>query len=209
MGSEHEKRPFDRIQERQDRYRFVPCVVAVSGLPATGKSTLGRFLDQTCNFKFLDVDVIREEIDDVRKANHSIRWLPPDQELAIMTRSYILMCQRAEALAIAGTPVVIAGTFSRSQFKEPLQALKDSLDNNGLILRILHLTATIDDLEMRITKQKGKRGAANVDSVDALRWAQSIFSPIGFTEVREIDTKIPGHYLETFNQLNDLRSSDL
>ena len=124
-----------------------------------------------------------------------------------MIRSYTLMCQRTEALARDGAPVVIAGTFSRSEFKEPLRVLKDSLDQKGLPMRVFQLTAPGDEIERRISKQKGVRGAANVDSVDTLRRVQSIFSPIKFTEVIEMNTKTQGHYLKILEHINDLRIS--
>lgn len=206
MSGEHEKPTVGSGQDRRERYRYVPCVVVVSGLPATGKTTFGRFLEKSSNFRFLDVDVIREEIDEVRRANPLARWLPPDQELEIVTRSYTIMCQRAKEFVTGRTPTIIAGTFSRDQFKEPLQDLKDYLDQKGIPLRIFHFTAPTEEIESRITGQKGQRGAANVNSIDTLRWVQSFFSAIKFTEVTEINTETPGHYVKTLSFLNDLRS---
>lgn len=205
MRRDQEQITGDTGPERREKDRFIPCVVVVSGLPATGKSTFGRFLEKTSNFISIDVDDIREEIDEVRKADPSIRWLPPDEELAIMIRSYTLMCQRAEEMATAGGPVVIAGTFSRSQFKEPLQPLKASLDQKTIAMRVFRFDSAIDGIEGRITKRKRDRGVSNVDSMDTWRWAQGNFSPIVFTEVIEIDTQQSGHYLEILRHLNDVR----
>lgn len=209
MNNEHEKSPLGNDQERRERYRFVPCVVVVSGLPGTGKTTFGRFLEITSNFTLLDVDNIREGIDEVRKADPSVRWLPPDQELAIMVQSYAVMCQRAEELAKGGIPIVIAGTFSRDRFKESLQALTVSLNKDGIPLRAFHLTAPTEEIESRITrqkKQKGTRGAANADSIKTFRWIQGHFSPIEFIEVIQIDTSTYGHYRKILDNLNDLRA---
>lgn len=47
-----------------------PCVVVLSGIPLSGKTVLAEKLVERSNFKMIDVDIIRNEIDESRKENH-------------------------------------------------------------------------------------------------------------------------------------------
>ena len=77
-----------------------PLLVVLSGLPLSGKSYIAEALVTQTNLQSLDVDMVRNEMDDSRKADAVIKMLAPDAERKIMVRSYIELCHRAEAVLL-------------------------------------------------------------------------------------------------------------
>ncbi|MBI5079294.1 hypothetical protein HZB06_01285, partial [Candidatus Wolfebacteria bacterium] len=103
-----------------------PCVIVLSGMPLSGKTHLAKKLDDSFNFQILDVDVIRNRIDESRR-NGQTRMLEPEKEKAVMIKSYEEMCKQAENLVGTGAAVLMTGTFSRAEFKLPLEQLAGRL----------------------------------------------------------------------------------
>lgn len=169
---------------------FMTCVIVLSGLPLTGKTTLAEQLAATSNLCVVDVDYVREEIDEGRKHDSSAQMLPPEEEKAIMTRAYQLACQKALELVENYKPVIIAGTFSREEFKKSLQDLKETLDKKDIPLKAFLLTASEDQIAKRIEKRRQQGSVSNIDSLDRFTWAKSLFGEIQFMEVHRIDSPL-------------------
>lgn len=164
-----------------------PCVIVLSGMPLSGKTHLAKKLDDSFNFQILDVDVIRNRIDESRR-NGQTRMLEPEKEKAVMIKSYEEMCKQAENLVGTGAAVLMTGTFSRAEFKLPLEQLAGRLKERKISLRVFLLTVSDKEALRRIEKRKKEGSFSNIDTLEKYQWAKSIFSKIEFASVSEIDT---------------------
>lgn len=126
-----------------------PCLVVLSGVPLTGKTVLAEKLAILSNLKIVDVDAVRSEIDETRK-NGKATMLEPEKEKDIMVKSYAKMCRQAEEIINQGSPALVAGTFSRSEFKRPLEKLADILRKKNVPLKVFLLTISDKEALKRI-----------------------------------------------------------
>lgn len=172
----------------QKQYHFKPSVTVLSGLPLTGRTTLAERLAAVSNLEIIDVDVIRGETDKTRKQNPSVRWLPPKQEKAIMKKAYAILCQRAKERVCAGAAVLLTATFSREEFKRPLEKFYYSLQENNIAFKAFLLTAEDREIEKRIEQRRLEGSVSNVDTLEKYQWSKTIFKPINFVSLTEVDT---------------------
>jgi aminoglycoside phosphotransferase family enzyme/predicted kinase len=84
-----------------------PCLVLAAGLPGSGKSTLGRNLEQRAGFTAIRSDAVRKELAarETSAANEDI-YTPQWNE-----RTYAECLRRAEALLFAGERVLLDANF--------------------------------------------------------------------------------------------------
>ena len=181
----------------KEKLIFGPCIVVLTGVPLSGKTHLARALEEQSNLIALDVDAIRNEIDESRRANSDVRMLEPEQEKAIMVRSYAELCRRAEQAAISGSSMLITGTFSRAEFKPELERIVKS---GKVVIKIFLLTVSDEEAILRIEKRKTEGSLSNIDSLEKYQWAKSIFGKIDFAPVTEITSDINS----VFQNLADL-----
>jgi len=173
----------------RDQFVFKPCVVVLSGTPLSGKTHLANILEKMSNLRVIDVDSVRNEIDESRKINLQVRMLPPEQEKEVMVRSYAELCKRAENIAASGAPVLITGTFSRTEFKSELKRI---VEDGSVTVRVFLLTVSDEEAGRRIEKRKSEGSLSNIDSLDKYQWAKSMFGKIDFAKVTEIDSSNAG-----------------
>lgn len=203
---ENKDRPVSEITpEKKDKLIFRSSVMVLSGRPLSGKTYLSEKLVGVSNLQTIDVDTIRNEIDETRKKDGQIRLLEPEKELEIMTKSYAEMCKRAEEAANSGMPVLLTGTFSRAEFKQPLEQLAKILQERGIPLKIFLLTASDEEVAKRIDKRKAGGSLSNIDSLDKYQWSKGFFKKIEFVPVMEIDTTKPDSTNEILKNLQDLK----
>lgn len=157
-------------------------IVVLSGLPMTGKTTLARALVEKTNLVLLDVDEIRQR----EFPNPERKILPKEKELAIMIASYKKLGRQAELLLASGQSVILAGTFSRAVFKEPLKILKEKFSN--IPMHVFLLKADNKEIEERIDARNNSNNPSNITSMDSFQWVASHFEKIDFTDLVEIDT---------------------
>lgn len=193
--------------EERKKVFFRPCLIVLSGVPLTGKTVLAEKLVNSSNLQMLDVDTVRDEIDESRRNDLRIRMLKPEQEKAVMIKAYTEMCQRAENFVSEGIPVVISGTFSRSEFKQPLEYLINILRRKGIPLKIFLLTVSDEEALKRIGNRKKDDSPpnSNIDSFEKYQWAKGIFSRIKFTPTIEIDTLKADYIEQTLTNLEELK----
>lgn len=175
-------------ENQESRLLLRPCLVVLSGPPLTGKSLMADRLVRHTNLELIDVDEVRNEIDETRKTDGLVRLLEPDKEREVMVDSYTIMCQQAEERIRLGIPVIIAGTFSREEFKKPLEELLGKLKLNDTPFKIFLLTATDEEVERRIEKRQEEGSLSNINTLDKYKWAKGFFKPIEFAPITEIDT---------------------
>ena len=103
--------------ERLEKIKLKPCLIVLAGLSLSGKTTLGRKLEQSSNLIFLDVDDTRQEILPGKK------WLGAEREKEIMLLSYKRNHEKAAALLDKKIPVILAATYSRNIYRELVYSL--------------------------------------------------------------------------------------
>jgi predicted kinase len=181
--------------------KFKPCVVVLSGLPLTGKSTLAERMvgieeGVRSNFVILDVDDIRKDIDPTRRAINQDTGetiilppilLPDEQEFSIMNLVYGAVCFEAARLSLEGKPVAIAGAFARPEIKKPLMDLEKILAQAAIPFRIFELEASEEELRARIEQRKLQGTSSNIDSWEKLEWLRRFYTSIDFTEVTRVN----------------------
>jgi predicted kinase len=181
-----------------------PCIVVLSGLPLSGKSFLAEKLLEVTNLCHMDVDTVRNTIDESR-GDGLVTMLEPDRELEVMIKSYEQMCKRTEELIQQNLPVLISGTFSRNEFKQPLERLVISANNKNIPVKLFLLTLSDREAQKRIEKRKVEGSLSNIDSLEKYNWAKKIFNRIEFVPIKEIDTSYPGHWDELLEELEYLK----
>lgn len=90
--------------EERERIILKPCLIILSGVPLTGKTVLAEKLVDSSNLETIDVDAVRNEIDELRKIDESVRMLELSQEKETMVKSYTEMCKRAKKLSTRVIP---------------------------------------------------------------------------------------------------------
>jgi predicted kinase len=190
--------------EKKDGLFFRPSVVVLSGTPLSGKNYLSERLAASSNFGTIDVDTVRHELDETRKKNGQVRLLPPDQEREIMVQSYTEMCRRTEEMVAGGIPVVMTGTFSRAEFKQPLERLCMIAQEQGFPFKAFLLTMSDEEVIKRIESRRADGGLSPIDSLDKYQWAKGFFKKIEFVPVVEIDSSKPNSIDEVLKNLKDL-----
>lgn len=96
-----------------------PCLVIVSGLPGTGKSTLSRELAACANFTVIRTDVVRKELAGIAEAERTPAARGTELYSADWTaRTYAECLRRAVEAIQAGQRVIADGTFSRDAHRQ-------------------------------------------------------------------------------------------
>jgi len=190
--------------ERKEKLNLRPCVVVLSGTPLSGKTYLANELQKCLDIKVIDVDSVRHEIDETRRQDGQVKMLEPEQEKAIMIKSYTEMCRQAEEDALSGSPVLITGTFSRAEFKKPLEELAKSLEKNNIPLRTFLLSITDEEALKRIEKRKAEGSLSNIDSVEKFQWSKSIFSKFENIPFDKIDASTEKTIEDVLEKISEL-----
>ncbi len=189
----------------EERINLKPCLIVLSGVPLSGKSFLAQRLVRDFNLEHLDIDVVRDEIDESRTEDSEIRMLDESSEREIMIRSYAELCARAEASVVSGSPMVITGTFSRNEFKEPLRVLVKNLKELNIPLKTFLLNVPGQEVLKRIEERRLQGSFSNIDSLEKYEWAKGLFSSIDFTKFVEIDTSENDYFLQLTKHLEGLK----
>lgn len=161
-----------------------PCVIGFSGVPLSGKTKTAEALIRRTNIVHLDVDAIRQ----LHYPNPGRVLLPEHRERFVMAACYTKLAEEALRIIDVGSPVVIIGTFSRPEFKAPLELLSRVLDEMGISLRIFLLTVSDEEVVRRIETRRREGSASNIDTLEKFQWAQQFFRPIEFVPVVKVDT---------------------
>lgn len=88
-------------------------VVAIAGLPTTGKSSLGRALAQATGLHFVDIDEGPASCAPPQEPNPYRSDEGRARERARMTVAYTVLHACVEANLVQGFPIIISATYSR------------------------------------------------------------------------------------------------
>jgi predicted kinase len=137
--------------ERLEKINLKPCLIVLTGLSLSGKTTLGRKLEQSSNLIFLDVDDTRQEILPGKK------WLGAEREKEIMLLSYKRNHEKAAALLDKKIPVILAATYSRNIYRELVYSLAARY---GVSLKFFLLEIPNKEAMVRL-EARAKNGESN------------------------------------------------
>ncbi len=147
-----------------------PAVVAVAGLPGTGKSTVARHLARSHGFQVLSSDRVRKELAGLGPEDRA--GAPPGEGLYTPERTastYDALFGRAARAVLRGGRVVIDATFSDEGHRSRLADLALEL---GVPSAVLVCTAADDVALARIAARQGDASDADAAVYRhlAVRW---------------------------------------
>ena len=161
-----------------------PTLVAVGGLPGTGKSTVARVAANVLHAEVVRSDVVRKELVGLRPEGSAAA--APDQGLYTpehTARTYEEVLRRARTALTEGGSVVVDATWSKAALRASLQALAVEL---GVPFRFLVCELPEHLLKERIASRKGD--ASDADFGIYLH-AKARWEPVAdATDVVHIDT---------------------
>ena len=110
----------------QEKIQFAPSIIALTGIPFTGKTTLGKALADRTNFIFCDVDEARWSVFEKRvDQGYPVELASPFNRFA-MNVAYQKNHEIARDLLKQGNPVVLAATYSRVDYHNMLRWLSET-----------------------------------------------------------------------------------
>ena len=178
---------------------FRPCIVALVGLPLTGKSTLGYYLGKFSNLVFLDSDDVRTQI-----FERTTPRLPPDQEMFAKLVSYQKTHEIAMEHIQRQEPVAIEGTYSRKIYHEMLKRLARKAK---VPLRVFLLESTDETIRRRLMIRNNENtNRSNLATVDDLQEIKARYEPLTDIWMITINSNQPMKVkiATIFKYLNDL-----
>jgi predicted kinase len=141
-----------------------PLLVAVMGLPASGKTTVARALAGRLGLVHLSSDAVRKELAGLPPTEHCDAPFGKGPYSAAMTRrTYATLLQRAGRWLRRGHPVVLDATFGRPAQRAALQRLA-----RRCRARLVVLVCQADEAELRARLAARGRGPPRApDASDA------------------------------------------
>jgi aminoglycoside phosphotransferase family enzyme/predicted kinase len=133
---------------------FVTC-----GLTGSGKSTLGRKLEERFGAKLIRSDAVRKELLGLDASDR--RWVPfntGEYAPAITERTYATMVHCAEELLAAGHSVVLDGCFTKREQRRPALELARRMGIDFMLLECRTSEAVIRD---RLERRAAKNGSVS------------------------------------------------
>lgn len=133
-------------------------IILLCGLSFSGKTTLGKALEEELTIPFLDIDAARQEL------SAGTEWLGPDKEKEIMAEAYRLNHEKARLILLSGKSVIIGATYSRPEYHASVTELaKSSKVNLFAFYLSIPENQVIARLELRIRNE----GNSNIKTIDA------------------------------------------
>lgn len=165
--------------------RFRPSITAIVGPPLHGKTTLGLDLARNSNLAFLDVDEARASIFPDGIVG---QILPGNQERFVMFTSYQYVHEKARDIVKSGTPVVIAGAYTREIYHEMLY---DLADRSNVPLMVVYLVCSEDEVRRRLLRRNADNHLSNIKTFDQYIMIKDRYKKISAPNLISIDSEMP------------------
>ena len=135
-----------------------PVLVIVTGLPASGKTTIGRRIAAELRLPFIHRDRLKETLFD------SLGWSDRDWSRRLGVASWTLLYHVAEALLASRTSFVIESNFDPGQASDELRALQRRFPFYAVqVVCVANGSVLVERYARR--SQSGKRHPGHVDDV--------------------------------------------
>jgi len=172
--------------------KLAPCIIALVGLPLTGKSTLGRALEKSSNALLCDVDVSRKALH-LEGDKDNIRGSEAYEKQA-MLNAYILNHKKAKEALEKNIPVILTATYSRPVYHEMLKKLSEET-HTPLIVFLLE--STDKKAKVRVEKRAAEGSNSNLQSFTDYLGVKMRYQCITDVELLKLDaTKSIGELVE-------------
>lgn len=159
------------------QFSYPLSLLVFSGPPLVGKTTVAYHLSKQSNYAVIDIDEIRLEL-----MEDATELLDHIAEHNLMVRAYAELCNRAHSMMRDGSPVIIAGTFSKAAFKEPLLNLLTELEHP---YKIFSVDTDDEQIPKRIEKRIHTGDASPIKSLEKWQWAKTL--PVPWPEHISVD----------------------
>lgn len=192
---------FTESTDQKDKLQFRKCVVAITGVPLSGKTTLADILGDNSNLSVFDVDEIRAKI------FGRFGLLSREIEKLQMKQAYLKNNELAELALKKGNPVLLVATYSS---KESHDALIELASKNNVPLRVVNFNVDDQEILSRLDKRKMDSGTySNISNFSAYLEVRQRMQPINWADVVQIDANPPIKivYRELIDSLADLLTS--
>jgi predicted kinase len=187
---EEEARSYFDLARSYTGWPAGPLLVAVMGLPASGKTTLARALAGRLGLVHVNSDVVRKELAGSRPTEHRDDRFGEGLYAAASTRrTYAAMRRRAGRWLGRGRSVVLDATFGDAEERSALVRLAR---RRGVPLLVVECTADHAELRRRLAARRADPGGAS-DARLAL-WPRLLASYAEPTELPDrlaIDSSAP------------------
>ncbi len=136
-----------------------PCLVLVSGLPGTGKSTLARALADRAGFHVIRSDFVRKELTGAASNGRSLSAFGEGIYSAEWTeRTYAECLRQAEGLLFEGQRVLVDANFREEAWR---RAFLDAAIRWGVPAGLLHCQADPEVVRQRLASRRGDASDAD------------------------------------------------
>ncbi|MFA9288714.1 MAG: AAA family ATPase [Weeksellaceae bacterium] len=144
--------------ETREKINLPPMVIALSGPPLTGKTTIAMMLAEHSNAQVFDVDAIRQ-------AHYPPLPGPrdPQVEKETMPKVYEKMYELAGEAINSGAPVILVATFSKDTYHQALANFCEDLGQDLPFIRFL-LKFPPETIEAAVTERLTARNKKGSDS---------------------------------------------
>lgn len=162
-----------------------PCLVLLSGLPGTGKSSLSRALEKNEDFLVLSSDVVRKELAGFLPSSQpSSGWNQGLYTPEWTDKTYSYLLEKAEEGLLKGQRVLIDASLWEQARREPFYRLAQKLR-----LPFLFFTCQADEGIVRERLQKTERYASDADYTVYQQMAERWQEPPATWEAVGINTE--------------------
>ncbi len=168
----------------EKRYQYKPGIIAITGLPAAGKTTLAKILSSESNLLALDIDQTRNQIfkthDNLKLAEERIQ----------MKAAYEENHRRAQQALQSGQPVILVATYS-SEVSH--QELKKLAEESQVPLIIIYLVlGNEQEIKERLKKRSSDQlEYSNIKTLRNYLEVKSRFKPFEGMPVITINSSLP------------------
>ncbi len=178
---------------RLDRFELGSVIVAVTGHPGVGKSTLGRELARLTNLKHLDIDEQARDLEPVLGEPPVANWFV--NSMRMMSKYALIHSRAADSLAL-GDPVLLTATYSHETYVHALRTvLGDTYRRFAKLeetpLRIFELDAPEESLALRIAERRRAGSNSDVLTLEHVMELRRRYIPIPGDDVIHINTGLP------------------
>ncbi len=164
------------IAELYAKGGFRPSLVIVSGLTATGKSTLVRAIKGTGSMKVISTDATRRKIFNIAEGEHRRGEFGKDiyTEDSVAKVYEAALKEAADWLRL-GRSVILDATFSKKKYLQDARAIAD---NNNALCYVIECVASDESVKARMAERLKERNSLSDATYETYQEMKKSFEPI-------------------------------